>query len=730
MEILNNKGDIQQIKNMKLITEVDTMNVSTDDGINGKAEKKAGKRIGYNYIIIKSLKESQKNDVVKCLYIKSLTNFGFCVIKEGTYGDSKDKQGRDIKDRLIWQQQLHKALQDKVRLPRLLGHFEENGNYYLVIERIKGKPLYKAVRESNGELREGLISGTKTGLKFVDYLLQIVNLLDALHQNGVVHRDATANNFIITPNGKVTVIDMELSYSLQQQSPTPPFTLGTHGYMSPEQLKTATPTIKEDIFSAGAVLLHLWTGISPSKLTNEPIKDLFEKVHFFIPDKAVADIAVQCLHPDPVKRPTLKTVYNLLTQYKNDLLVRKQRPASKKVVYTKEQIIEIVQQSINTLSSPLLADAEKGWFSEDMHVEPNRDKNKINKAWYTSFNRGATGVMYLLNKARRTGFDVSDAAPHIEKAFSLIQTKYIDRIDQASPSLHFGAPGIAASLGLAIKDGLIEPQTYYFDWVNQLLQRENHEFGFTHGIAGQGMAHWLCQDFLLPDALMGRLQQYVDYLVLHQQKDGSWNLTVDSKTGKVQKRQGFAIGSAGIIYFLLEYAQRYNDTHALQAAERALQWLMKKAVRKGDTIQWLTHKNKELTHWWREGTSGITLAFIKAYSYLGQPIFKRYATGALFNHSPQVLDNNLSQFEGLSGLGEIYLEASRILGDAHWQERADWIVQVIMHLKKTHAKHGPYWLVQHERQPVADFMIGNSGIIHFLLRYCYPNEIGFPLFPQ
>src|SRR5688572_19216778 len=277
---------------MKSATVTTVSQSAAENEVKGKAIKKAGKRIGYNYIIVKSLKESQKNDVVKCLYIKSLTDFGFCVIKEGTYGDSKDKQGRDIKDRLIWQQQLHEALQDKVRLPRLLGHFEENGNYYLVIERIKGKPLYKVVREKNGELRDGLISGTKTGLTFMDYLLQIVDLLDTLHQNGVVHRDATANNFIITPNGKVAVIDMELSYSLQQQAPAPPFTLGTYGYMSPEQLKTATPTVKEDIFSAGAVLLQVWTGISPSKLTDVPIEDLWEKVHFFIPDKAMADIIV------------------------------------------------------------------------------------------------------------------------------------------------------------------------------------------------------------------------------------------------------------------------------------------------------------------------------------------------------------------------------------------------------------------------------------------------------
>ncbi|WP_205509673.1 protein kinase/lanthionine synthetase C family protein [Longitalea arenae] len=709
---------------------VKTVSQSTGEtAIKGKAIKKAGKRIGYNYIIIKSLKESQKNDVIKCLYIKSLTNFGFCVIKEGTYGDSKDKQGRDIKDRLIWQQQLHAQLQDKVRMPRLLGHFEENGNYYLVMERIKGKPLYKACREKNGELRDGLITGTRIGIIFINYLIQIVDLLNTLHKHHVVHRDATSNNFIIMPNGKVAVIDMELSYSLQQQAPAPPFQLGTHGYMSPEQLKTETPTIKEDVFSAGAVLLQVWTGISPVKLTDVPLEALSEKVAFFIPDKDMAGIIVQCLHPDPMKRPALPTLYDKLVLYQNDLRAKKLRPVTTPAGFTKEQIQKTIQQAISTLASPLLTDENKGWFSEDLNAEPSRDKSKINKAWYASFSKGAAGAMYLLSVAHHVGFDTSASALPTIQALELIEMKYIQRIEKASPSLYFGAPGIAATLACSIRHGLIEPKTVYFDWIKQLLNRDNQQLGFTYGLAGQGMAHWLCLDFLQHDMVKERLGKYVDQLVANQQNDGSW--IYKEVKGKQKKRQGFANGVSGIIYFLLEYAQRYQDKKAQASADAGLRWLMKKAVQRGDKIQWRTDKNKELMHWWSEGTSGIALAFIKAYVCSDNPTdkqqYKHYATGALLNHPPKVVDNNLSQLHGLSGLGEIYLEAFKVFKESAWYERAGWIAQVIMHLKKEHPQHGPFWLVQHERQPTPDFMTGNSGVIHFLLRYCYPEEIGMPL---
>jgi serine/threonine protein kinase len=699
--------------------------------VKGKAIKQAGKRIGYNYIIVKSLKESQKNDVVKCLYIKSLTNFGFCVIKEGTYGDSKDKYGRDIKDRLIWQQQLHAELQDKVRMPRLLGHFEENGNYYLVIERIKGKPLYKACREKNGELRDGLLSGTRTGVTFVNYLIQIVDLLNTLHKHHVVHRDATSNNFIIMPNGKVAVIDMELSYSLQQQAPAPPFQLGTYGYMSPEQLRTETPTIKEDVFSAGAMLLQVWTGISPTKLTDAPLESLIEKVQFFIPDKAIADIVENCLHPDADKRPALSLVYDVLVKHKEDLRNKKQRPTTTPVVFSKEQIKQIIQQALNTLASPLLADEKKGWFSENNRPDPNQDKKKINKAWYTSYSKGATGVMYLLNESQGIGFETQTSVPHIQKAINLIDTKYIQRVKSASPSLHFGAPGIAAILAASIRDGLIESKASYLNWINQLLSPDNQEFGYLDGIAGQGISYLLCQDFLQPEIMKKRLDQYADILLQNQLKDGSW--VYKEVKGKIKKRQGFASGASGIIYYLLEYAHRYKNKKAQAAAKAGLHWLITKAVYQGDKIQWRTDKNKKLMHWWSEGTSGIALAFIKAYACSDNPTdkqrYKQFATGALLNHPKHVVDTNLSQLQGLSGLGEIYLEAYKVFQETEWLERADWIAQVIMHLRKVHPEYGPYWLVQNEQQPSPDFMIGNSGVIHFLLRYCYPAKIGFPMLP-
>lgn len=693
--------------------------------VKGKVEKKGGKRIGYNYIIIKSLKESQKNDVIKCLYIKSLTKFGFCVIKEGTYGDTKDKDGRDIKDRLVWQKQLHEQLQGKVRVPRYIGSFEERGNYYLVIEKIKGKSLYIACREKVDEIREGLISGNSLGRSFLDYMIQVTSLLEGLHDNQIIHRDVSANNFIVSPSGKVAIIDMELSYSFGRQLPSPPFQLGTFGYMSPQQEKCYEPSVKDDIFSVGAILFQVWTGISPFKMTHIPMDDLSKKIVFFIPDKAMASIIIQCLQREPEKRPCLREVRRVMEEYKHDLCLKEKRPLSKPILFSKEEIIATLQRIIGTLASPLLADENKGWFAEDTGREEQKDKKKINKAWYTSFSKGAAGVLYTLAKANQAGFDTSVCAPHIQKALRLIQKKYMARINEVAPDLHIGSSGIAAALSIAIREKLIQPKSVHFEWISKLISVANVNANYSSGIAGQGLAHFHCYPFLQKDQSRQKLQSYVSRLLAIQEKDGSW---INEKNLRKKKAtRGFARGTAGILYFLLEYASRMQDKQAIAAAKRGLNWLMKKSIHRNGSIQWKTSEKKKIFSRWSDGAPGIALTFLKAYALWGDIRYKKFATGALLSNPKYIVDNGLGQYSGLSGLGEIYLEAYNILQEDEWLERADWIAQVIMQMKKEHSEYGPYWLVEHERQATSDFMNGNSGVLHFLLRYCYPKNIPFPL---
>ena len=681
----------------------------------GKAEKKGGKRIGYNYIVIKSLKESQKNDVVKCWYMKSLLDFGFCVIKEGTSGDSKDKQGRDIRDRLIWQKELHGMLQHKVRMPKLLGSFEENGNFYLVMERLKGEPMNKVFKNEWRQIRAGLLSGDKTGIRFLGYLLQIVGILHVLHQQGIVHRDATLNNFMVLPGGKVAVIDMELSYSINTAYPSPPFQLGTIGYMSPEQEAVSIPTSKEDVFSIGAIMLQLWTGISPHKLL--PVN--LDRVRMLVPDQGFADMISRMMDADAVSRPDMSEVRAFLTAYRADMQRKSHRPLSPRQVVSRDQILEVVQQGIETLGGPVFADPERGWFAEDMG-KPSEDKNKINKTFYASFNRGVGGIIYFLARAGALGFDISATKSALEAGFLLIKNKYIDREERNTPGLHYGSDGVAVAIATAIDLGLLQNGGFYKDAIQQLLVHRTGTHGMVGGIAGQGIANMLSAAHLPADVLYSRLLAYAEELIGQQAKTGAWY----ANFAKKRVIPGFGAGAAGIICYLLEFGSKYNHQRSLAAAEDGLHWLM--GALKDQ--EWVSHSGKQLAYSLYDGVPGILLAFARGYHHLQQNSYREVIDNVW--RKRVTIQNSYGQASGMAGVNEVNMELAAIFQqEPFFMEAASNLAQLLTVLRSRKSNNPLVWFVESERVPVGNFMIGNAGVLHMLMRYVHPGKVSVPLLP-
>lgn len=713
---------------MKAETKTKTAVEESPDEVlkKGKVEKKAGKRVGYNYIIVKSLKENKKNDVVKCLYIKSFSDFGFCVIKEGAEGDTKDKAGRDIRDRLKWQKELHQQLRGKVNLPKYLGSFEENGNYYLVMELIRGDSLTRRIKTAGRSLRNELLHGGKNGFRFVGYLLQVIDILSALHKEQIVHRDASGGNFVIDRWGKVRVIDMELSYSVAKQFPSPVFELGTHGYMSPQQEESQTPSIHEDIFAIGAIVLQVFTGISPSKLTRPLANELVDRVRFFIPDLRLSEVVAKCLEPEVARRGSLKELKEALVGYRMDLRKSTKRPVNKVNELSTELLYNAIQHGINVISSPLMADPEKGWFAQNQNTV-KEDRSKIDKEYYGSFQFGVSGAMYFIGKAARAGMNVEKAMPHVRSALKLIETKYINSGISGSPGLYYGAAGVAASLYSACNDGLIKGEETA-GWINSLLQRTNKEHNFLNGKPGQSVSLLQCLP-VLGSWCTERLEEDFLFMSQLQKPNGSWVTFRERKSNKEILHSGMHYGISGVAWYLLEHYRVLKNDTALRRAEAAIEFLIKKmAISRKKMIEWHSGpKKKAIDFGWCAGYGGIVLTLLKAYEITGHPLYKTYAENTLNGVDENILDSDLSQCHGLSGLGELYLEAFRVLKDESWQKRAGWIAQVLMNMRNWNPKYGNYWVVGHEKHSIAGFMTGNSGILHFLLRYLHSEKIFFPL---
>jgi serine/threonine-protein kinase len=99
----------------------------------------------------------------------------------------------------------------------------------------------------------------------VETLLQVCAGVGAAHDAGVIHRDIKPGNVLVDPSGCCKVADFGLARGLDSVRLTRTGTsMGTYGYMAPEQQNDAQSTgPSADIFSLGATLLALLTGRAP-----------------------------------------------------------------------------------------------------------------------------------------------------------------------------------------------------------------------------------------------------------------------------------------------------------------------------------------------------------------------------------------------------------------------------------------------------------------------------------
>ncbi len=126
---------------------------------------------------------------------------------------------------------------------------------------------------------EKLKQGPLPEKEIVHLGMQFAEGLAAAHEQGVVHRDLKPGNLMITPDGRLKILDFGLAKLL---NPTPDLDVtqsvtsrtgtvsGTVPYMSPEQLRGLSVDARSDIYAAGAVLYEMATGQRPFPQTHGP----------------------------------------------------------------------------------------------------------------------------------------------------------------------------------------------------------------------------------------------------------------------------------------------------------------------------------------------------------------------------------------------------------------------------------------------------------------------------
>jgi len=153
--------------------------------------------------------------------------------------------------------------------PNIITIYEigaENSLNFIATEFIEGQTLRR-------KMREGLLPLNET----LEIAQQVTSALVAAHQAGIVHRDIKPENIMVRPDGLAKVLDFGLAKlsasntaSVDNEANTvalrltkPGIILGTTHYMSPEQVRGLPLDSRSDIFSLGAVLYEMLSGVGP-----------------------------------------------------------------------------------------------------------------------------------------------------------------------------------------------------------------------------------------------------------------------------------------------------------------------------------------------------------------------------------------------------------------------------------------------------------------------------------
>ena len=673
---------------------------------------------GPGYLLTDVLQAHAKGSVFRAVDLRNPKTLAGVVIKEGRFKCCSDAYGRDITDRLQHQFQLHNTLSGIVPTPKAMDCFEVHNNRYLVIEYVSGKDF-------SADIGVPWLDRTHEQKRIVlGRFTRVARSLLSLHDCGLVHRDLKPSNIRIDADEKVWLLDLELAHAIDAKNV--PFLQGTPGYMSPQQEKGKHPCFADDVYSFGCCLFHVLSGVHPQALPALLAKESQEAIQSqlqSVPLQLVALISL-CCAARPIDRPTTGQLLQILIDICDGFTaVEDSQIAKRRHRVSKAEIEKSLLECSASLADDMLVDPASGlWLS---HSLDNPGTTEV----LISANRGVAGGVYASSRMIKAGFATQKLRSRAETATRFLLAD-AETSDSAMPGLHFGQAGVAVALTEAIHTGLVDDSPKVRQRISKALNHPLDWPDVTHGAAGQGIAALQCASMLNNRTFLIEARRCADYLVSRQEADGSWVMPagVDGMSGYTY--YGFAHGLAGIIYFLAACSTRLGESAYEAAARRGTDCLTRGAIFSGDltVVNWpWGPRNPAMWNWWCHGSVGISLAYLAMFELTQEKSFADIATRALESIPAHLRSLSVGQCHGLAGIGEVYLEARRVLKSSKWREKAFDVAHQII-LLSNHSESGCTWSVDDSKQPTADLMVGNAGVCHFLLRMSHHGSTNsFPL---
>ncbi|MDR8414103.1 class IV lanthionine synthetase LanL [Nonomuraea sp. 3-1Str] len=600
--------------------------------------------------------------------------------------------------------------------PRKVVLVEYQRHLFLAEEEIPGRSLRTWVEEES--------RGTETRrLRPPDVLAmaaRLVDLVALIHRSGLVLRDLSPGNVVVTPDGELRLVDVE--FVTRHGSPAAP--VMTPGYTAPEQIAARGPgpsavaSQTADLYSLGACLLYLCGRVNlVLTASDDPVRVAAERMDLLVRTALHGNDALRRLAPailgltaaEPEARWSLDRVRAALRG------VRGVSPAPI-VALTPDEQDGLLRDLLDHTVERMTPGGGSLW-------PPVRHENRTGDP--AGVHAGAGGVVMVLTGAVRV-FDDAKYRHALDMAAAWLCAE-LEREPRVLPGLFFGRSGSAWALYEAARvlgdDGLAELALAYA----KRIPLRWYVPDYTHGTAGAGVAQLALWQATNDHEFRARAQFCGDRLMEtceRQADEVVWPIP-DGFGSKLAglTHYGFAHGVAGIATFLLSAGHVLGRTDYVEMAEICGTALYARAERVGEAVRWPVGPEDATragvqepdTAWWCNGSGGIGAFFARLWRTTGDARFlsmAEMAATAVRNERWLVGPNHC---HGNAGNGELLLDLAGLLGEKRY---LTWAAEIAACIHSGHVRENGRRIIRaaDARELPFSYNLGLGGIIGFLLR--------------
>jgi hypothetical protein len=595
-----------------------------------------------------------------------------CLIKELWHDVGMDRYGRDARAWGMAEAEVLAAYADDPAVPALYDRFEQDGNLYIVLEFVEGRPVDREAMQHGGHL---------DGLPLADLAAigrGAAETLRHLHAIGIVFRDFKPGNLIRTPAGDYRLIDFGLAYRYREDT-RPPIATGTPPYFPQEQIDGEPPDPRDDIYAWGAVMHHLACGRRSFEGQGEGVDRIkpFPRrpVRALRPDlpeslAAVIDRAV-AMRRDERYQSMGALIADLDAALAQPHAARPAAPRAPSPLPPApggaEELPELGEPLAlaRAVGDALLAAAVA---KPDGLCWPARIEGVPGEVFTPDLHDGAAGIgLFLAELARASGEERYAAAAH-GAARWLSGTTWGD--GRARPGLHCGECGVGL-LYLRLAELLDEPgylaaaelrarrlEGVPFQTLDLLYGAAGAVLFLVRLAAATGTDGYLARARAAGETLLGAARRTAAGIY--------WIVPSPDPALPSLPYLGLSHGAAGIALALAELGQATGDARFLDAARAAAELLIAEAVPDGDGWQWRRNLGDPTLQLAAHchGATGIGAFFLRLDRLLPDARYReaarRAATGAAA-HMPLKMYSGLCH--GIAGDAALFLDCYRA-----WQE--------------------------------------------------------------